>query len=95
MLIAKVFHFGSEVECNEYCRKVLLQRQAENLLPACKVHNDVCTLKGPDVQNSGAEGVGGGFPCQAGPRVGVLGCLMFLRGSEVFSSIQFICAGRV
>ena len=54
------------MENNEYCRRVLECRQADGLLPPCPIHDDVQTLKGEQVQALGAEGIGGGFPCQAG-----------------------------
>ena len=51
----------SQVESNEYCRKILRRRMAENLVPRGVIEEDVVTVKPPP----NARGVGGGFPCQA------------------------------
>lgn len=56
--------FG-EVERDEFCRDVLAQRQRDGMLPKCKLHPDVTTLKGSEAAAEGATGLGGGFPCQA------------------------------
>ena len=55
----------AKVESNSFCRKVLEARQRDNLLPRVPIHKDVTTLKGSEAKDSGAQGCGGGFPCQA------------------------------
>src|SRR3990167_3019693 len=61
------------VECNVYCRNVLLQRQRDGCLPAFPVWDDVCTMRldNPDTrpfllslkEHAGELAICGGFPC--------------------------------
>lgn len=51
------------VEINQYCRKVLLQRQRDGILPRFPIWDDVTTFDGRE-WNGIADVVCGGFPCQ-------------------------------
>jgi len=51
------------VETDEYCRKVLLERQRDKSLPFFPVWDDIRTFDGTP-WNGKAEIVAGGFPCQ-------------------------------
>lgn len=51
------------VEINPYCRKVLLQRQRDGILPRFPIWDDVRTFDGRP-WNGIADIVCGGFPCQ-------------------------------
>lgn len=64
------------VEIDDYCRKVLLQRQRDGILPRFPIWNDVRTFDGKPWRGL-VDVVCGGFPCQdiscAGPRTGISG----------------------
>ncbi|CAK9088524.1 unnamed protein product [Durusdinium trenchii] len=51
----------SKVEKNEFCQKILRARMADGLLHKAEIHEDVCSY---NAATSGAQGCGGGFPCQ-------------------------------
>lgn len=51
------------VEINEYCAKVLMQRQNEGYLPPFPIWDDVRTFDGKPWKNI-VDVVSGGFPCQ-------------------------------
>ncbi|MFZ9514707.1 MAG: DNA cytosine methyltransferase [Bacteroidia bacterium] len=51
------------VEINRYCRKVLLQRQRDGMLPKFPIWDDVRTFDGIP-WNGKVEIICGGFPCQ-------------------------------
>lgn len=51
------------VEIEEYCRRVLLQRQRDGLLPRFPIWDDVCTFDGRPWRGR-VDIVAGGFPCQ-------------------------------
>lgn len=54
----------AEVEKSGFCTSVLRARQADGLLPACKIVDDVRDYK-PTGCSLEAEVLSGGFPCQA------------------------------
>lgn len=64
------------VEIEPYCRKVLLQRQRDGILPRFPIWDDVRTFDGKPWRGK-ADVVCGGFPCQdispAGKRAGIEG----------------------
>ena len=64
------------VEREPYCRKVLLQRQRDGILPKFPIWNDVCTFDGTPWRGK-VDVVCGGFPCQdisaAGKGAGITG----------------------
>ena len=64
------------VEIEDYPRRVLLQRQADGILPRFPVWDDVCTFDGKPWRGK-VDVVTGGFPCQdiaaAGTGVGLSG----------------------
>jgi DNA (cytosine-5)-methyltransferase 1 len=64
------------VEIELYCRKVLLQRQRDGILPWFPIWDDVCTFDGKPWRGI-ADIVCGGFPCQdisvSGTREGLNG----------------------
>jgi len=64
------------VELEPYCRKVLLQRQRDGILPKFPIWDDVCTFDG-DPWRGKVDVVCGGFPCQdisaAGKGAGITG----------------------
>ena len=64
------------VELEPYCRKVLLQRQRDGILPKFPIWDDVCTFDGTPWRGK-VDVVCGGFPCQdisaAGKGVGITG----------------------
>ena len=51
------------VEIDKYCRKDLLQRQRDGILPKFPIWDDVCTFNGLDWRGR-VDVVCGGFPCQ-------------------------------
>lgn len=51
------------VEIEPYCRKVLLQRQRDGMLPKFPIWDDVCTFDGKPWRGK-VDIVCGGFPCQ-------------------------------
>jgi len=51
------------VEIEPYCRKVLLQRQRDGILPRFPIWDDVCTFDGTPWKGK-VDIVCGGFPCQ-------------------------------
>lgn len=50
------------VEIEPYCRKVLLQRQRDGILPKFPIWDDVCTFDGKPWKGK-VDVVAGGFPC--------------------------------
>lgn len=64
------------VEIEPYCRKVLLQRQRDGILPKFPIWDDVCTFDGKPWRGK-VDVVCGGFPCQdissAGRGAGITG----------------------
>ena len=64
------------VELEPYCRKVLLQRQRDGILPKFPIWDDVCTFDGKPWRGK-VDVVCGGFPCQdisaAGKGAGITG----------------------
>jgi DNA (cytosine-5)-methyltransferase 1 len=64
------------VELEPYCRKVLLQRQRDGILPKFPIWDDVCTFDGTPWRGK-VDVVCGGFPCQdisaAGKGAGITG----------------------
>jgi len=64
------------VEIEDYPRRVLLQRQADGLLPRFPIWDDVCTFNGHEWRGK-IDIITGGFPCQdisaAGKGVGITG----------------------
>lgn len=64
------------VEIEPYCRKVLLQRQRDGILPRFPIWDDVCTFDGKPWRGK-VDVVCGGFPCQdisaAGKGAGIEG----------------------
>lgn len=87
------------VEIEPYCRKVLLQRQRDRILPKFPIWDDVCTFDGKPWRGL-VDVVCGGFPCQdiscAGRRAGISGKRSGLWGEfariigEVRPRIAFI-----
>jgi len=51
------------VEIEDYPRRVLLQRQADGLLPRFPIWDDVCTFDGKPWRGK-VQVISGGFPCQ-------------------------------
>jgi len=51
------------VEIEPYCRRVLLQRQRDGILPKFPIWDDVCTFDGKPWRGK-VDVVAGGFPCQ-------------------------------
>jgi DNA (cytosine-5)-methyltransferase 1 len=64
------------VEIEPYCRKILLQRQRDGILPKFPIWDDVCTLDGTSWRGK-VDVVCGGFPCSdisaAGKGAGITG----------------------
>lgn len=64
------------VEIEDYPRRVLLQRQADGILPRFPVWDDICTFDGKPWRGK-VDIVTGGFPCQdissAGKGAGITG----------------------
>lgn len=52
------------VEINEFCKKVLIQRQKDGWFERFPIYEDVTKLNGKDFKNS-FDVLCGGFPCQA------------------------------
>lgn len=52
------------VEIDEFCQKVLLQRQADKWMDPFEIYGDITTLKG-GCFNGTFDILAGGFPCQA------------------------------
>jgi DNA (cytosine-5)-methyltransferase 1 len=51
------------VEIEDYPRRVLLQRQADGLLPRFPIWDDICTFDGHPWRGK-VDVISGGFPCQ-------------------------------
>ena len=51
------------VEIEDYPRRVLLQRQADGLLPRFPIWDDICTFEGKPWRGK-VDVISGGFPCQ-------------------------------
>jgi len=51
------------VEIEDYPRRVLLQRQADGLLPRFPIWDDICTFDGKPWAGK-VDVISGGFPCQ-------------------------------
>ena len=79
-VFASLLEFCPLVESESYCRRVLAQRQKDGLLPKCPIQDDVRTVSGSEARALGATGVGGGFPCQAGLRLGCGHCTSCIDG---------------
>jgi DNA (cytosine-5)-methyltransferase 1 len=87
------------VEIEDYPRRVLLQRQADGILPRFPVWDDVCTFDGRPWRGR-VDVISGGFPCQdistAGRGEGITGARSGLWGdmarivSEVYPLYVFI-----
>lgn len=52
------------VERDEWCQRILVQRQNDRILPAFPIWDDICTFDGRP-WNGTVDLVSGGFPCQA------------------------------
>lgn len=48
-------------EQNKYCQQVLTERMRDNLIDKAPIHNDICSLHLPSVQQPTV--LCGGFPC--------------------------------
>lgn len=57
----------AQVEQSEHCARVLRKRQEEGWLPPGEVHPDVTTYTPSAEIKKAAQGITGGFPCQALP----------------------------
>jgi DNA (cytosine-5)-methyltransferase 1 len=81
------------VEIEPYCRKVLLQRQRDGILPKFPIWDDVCTFDGTAWRGK-VDVVCGGFPCQdissAGKRIGIEGKRsgLWKEMSRIISEVQ-------
>lgn len=73
-----------EVEKNEFCQKILRARMADGLLHKAEIHEDVCSY---NAATSGAQGCGGGFPCQA--RVGCFQRIVTSTRSSLSQTCHF------
>jgi DNA (cytosine-5)-methyltransferase 1 len=71
------------VEIEDYPRRVLLQRQADGILPKFPIWDDVCTFDGKPWRGK-IDVISGGFPCQdisaAGKGAGIEGARSGLWG---------------
>ena len=71
------------VEIEDYPRRVLLQRQADGILPRFPIWDDVCTFDGRPWRGK-VDVISGGFPCQdisaAGKGEGITGARSGLWG---------------
>ena len=81
------------VEVEDYPRRVLLQRQADGVLPRFPIWDDVCTFDGKPWRGK-VDVVSGGFPCQdissAGKGAGIEGERSGLWGemARIISEVQ-------
>ena len=81
------------VELEPYCRKVLLQRQRDGILPKFPIWDDVCTFDGNPWRGK-VDVICGGFPCQdisaAGKGAGITGKKSGLWGemARIISEIR-------
>lgn len=84
------------VEIEPYCRKVLLQRQRDGILPRFPIWDDVCTFDGRPWRGK-VDIVCGGFPCQdistAGKGAGIEGKRSGLWGemARIVSEVRPVC----
>ena len=81
------------VEVEDYPRRVLLQRQADGILPRFPIWDDVCTFDGKPWRGK-VDVISGGFPCQdiscAGKGEGITGARSGLWGEMA----RIICEVR-
>lgn len=81
------------VEIEDYPRRVLLQRQADGILPRFPIWDDVCTFDGKPWKGK-VDVISGGFPCQdisiAGSGKGIAGprSSMWSEMARIISEIR-------